>query len=109
MRSPTAGARGSPRAAVPCRQVRFPSGAARAWAGSTCRARYTIIAPAMAERQRSLWAWGWADRFPDEASRTGMMPMVGALVPGVAPALRPLPADEPDVPAPSLAVPGTLA
>ena len=24
------------------------------------------------ERQRSLWAWGWADKFPDEGARKGL-------------------------------------
>jgi alkyldihydroxyacetonephosphate synthase len=62
----------------------------------------------MAERQRSLWAWGWQDKFPDETARTGMIAMAGAFVPGVAPALRPLPSDEPDVP-PGVAIPDALA
>jgi alkyldihydroxyacetonephosphate synthase len=63
----------------------------------------------MTERQRSVWAWGWADRFPDHTTRRGMVQMVGALVPGVAPALRPLPPEEPVVPDPAIAVPDGLA
>lgn len=51
------------------------------------------------ERERSLWAWGWADKFPDDATRKGLAQMVRALVPGVEPVLRPLPG-APDVPAP---------
>ncbi len=63
----------------------------------------------MAERERSLWAWGWRDKFPDETARTGMVAMVGALVPGVAPALRGLPPDEPVVRDSPVRCPDTLA
>ena len=62
------------------------------------------------ERQRSLWAWGWQDKFPDESARKGMVGMIGALVPGVAAAVRALPSDEPSVPPPVVANPfGELA
>ena len=60
-------------------------------------------------RQRSLWAWGWRDKFPDEAARKGLVQMVGALVPSAAPALRTLPSDEPAVGAPVVAIPDALA
>ncbi len=63
----------------------------------------------MSDRQRSLWAWGWADKFPDEGTRKGMTAMVGALVPGVAPALRPLPPDEPVVPDSPVRAPDSIA
>jgi alkyldihydroxyacetonephosphate synthase len=63
----------------------------------------------MAERQRSLWAWGWRDKFPDEAARKGLAQMVGALLPSATPALRALPSDEPRVGEPSVPVPDALA
>jgi alkyldihydroxyacetonephosphate synthase len=65
----------------------------------------------MAERQRSLWAWGWRDKFPDDAARKGMVQMVGALLPSVgsAAALRGLPSDEPVVGAARVAVPDAIA
>jgi alkyldihydroxyacetonephosphate synthase len=78
-----------------------------AW--STCGARYTIITAVMAERQRSLWAWGWSDKFPDDNARKGMAQMVGAFVPTAAPALRALPSSEPAVGEPSVAIPDALA
>ncbi len=59
-------------------------------------------------RQRSLWAWGWSDKFPDEAARRGMIAMAGALIPGVAPALRSLPPEEPELPE-AVAPPDALA
>jgi alkyldihydroxyacetonephosphate synthase len=63
----------------------------------------------MAERQRSLWAWGWQDKFPDEGARKGMAQMVGAFVPRVAPVLRPLPSSEPRVGEPRAGIPDSLA
>jgi hypothetical protein len=51
----------------------------------------------MAERQRSLWAWGWRDKFPDDGARKGIAQMVGALLPTASPVLRALPSDEPAV------------
>jgi alkyldihydroxyacetonephosphate synthase len=55
-----------------------------------------------------LWAWGWRDRFPDDAARTGLAQVVRALVPEAQPALRALPPDEPAV-ATGVAVPAELA
>ncbi|HEU4612702.1 MAG TPA: FAD-dependent oxidoreductase, partial [Kofleriaceae bacterium] len=63
----------------------------------------------MSERQRSLWAWGWRDKFPDDGARKGLAQMVGALLPGAKPALRALPPDEPSVPASATAIPDALA
>jgi alkyldihydroxyacetonephosphate synthase len=63
----------------------------------------------MAERQRSLWAWGWRDKFPDDGARKGLTQMVGAMLPAAQPALRALPSDEPTVGAPAVAVPDALA
>jgi alkyldihydroxyacetonephosphate synthase len=71
---------------------------------STCAARYTIIA-AVTERARSVWAWGWRDRLPDPAA---LVPLVGAIVPGAKPALRPLPSETPELAA-GVAVPAALA
>jgi alkyldihydroxyacetonephosphate synthase len=39
-------------------------------------------------RERSLWAWGWADRFPDDEARRGIAAHAGALLGIEAPALR---------------------
>jgi alkyldihydroxyacetonephosphate synthase len=63
----------------------------------------------MAERQRSLWAWGWRDKFPDEGARKGLAQMIGAFLPSAAPALRALPSDEPTVAAPAVTIPDPLA
>jgi alkyldihydroxyacetonephosphate synthase len=64
-------------------------------------------------RERSIWAWGWRDKFPDAAARAGMIQLVRAMLPAAEPALRPLPAAHdtgvPDVPAPAVAVPAALA
>ncbi len=65
-------------------------------------------APMESTRERSIWAWGWRDKFPDEAARRGLAQMVQIMVPGVKPAPRALPA-EPDVPSSTLAVPDALA
>ena len=59
-------------------------------------------------RERSLWAWGWRDKFPDDAARTGLATLAKVLVPSATPAMRPLP-DEPSVPAPTVAIPDALA
>jgi alkyldihydroxyacetonephosphate synthase len=72
---------------------------------STCAGRYTIIAAVTEERARSVWAWGWRDRFPDPAA---LVPLVGALVPGAKPAVRSLPSETPDL-SPGAAVPEALA
>ena len=63
----------------------------------------------MSERQRSLWAWGWRDKFPDETARKGLTQMVGALLPSAKPELRPLPSDAPTVGDPTVAIPDALA
>jgi alkyldihydroxyacetonephosphate synthase len=63
-------------------------------------------------RERSIWAWGWRDKFPDAAARAGMVQLVRAMLPGSEPALRPLPPAHdhgvPDVPAPAVAIPVPL-
>ena len=60
-------------------------------------------------RERSLWAWGWREKFPDDAARTGLTQLARVLVPQAVTALRPLPPDEPDVPAATVGVPDALA
>jgi alkyldihydroxyacetonephosphate synthase len=63
-------------------------------------------------RERSIWAWGWRDKFPDAAARAGLVQLTRALLPGAEPAPRPLPAShdgEPEVPPPGVAVPDALA
>ncbi|HEY1690907.1 MAG TPA: FAD-binding oxidoreductase [Polyangiaceae bacterium] len=39
-------------------------------------------------RERSLWAWGWADRFPDDDARRGLAAQVAGLLGVEPPALR---------------------
>lgn len=60
-------------------------------------------------RERSIWAWGWRDKFPDEAARKGIAQLVQMMVPGVKPEVRALPSDEPAVAEPRVAMPGELA
>ncbi len=63
-------------------------------------------------RERSIWAWGWRDRFPDAAARAGLAQLTRAMLPGAEPALRPLPPGHdgaPDVPPPAVAIPEALA
>lgn len=61
-------------------------------------------------RERSLWAWGWRDKFPDEAARTGLVQLTQAMLPGSRAALRPLPDEAaPALAAPRVAVPEALA
>ncbi len=60
-------------------------------------------------RERSVWAWGWRSKFPDEAARTGLAQLGRALVPAAQPALRPLPSDELTVAPPAVVVPPALA
>lgn len=55
-----------------------------------------------------MWAWGWREKFPDEAARTGLTQLARVLVPQAATALRPLPPDEPEVPAPRVPIPDAL-
>jgi alkyldihydroxyacetonephosphate synthase len=65
-----------------------------------------MIASAM--RARSLWAWGWADKFPDEAARRGLVQVARAMALGE-PAVRTLPPETPSVPAPRIAIPDALS
>jgi alkyldihydroxyacetonephosphate synthase len=64
-------------------------------------------------RERSIWAWGWRDKFPDAAARSGLVQLTRAMLPGAEPALRPLPpAHDHGVPAlaaPGVAIPTSLA
>jgi len=64
-------------------------------------------------RERSFWAWGWRDKFPDAAARSGLVQLVRAMVPGAAPAPRPLPPEHdgevPAVTPPAVAIPRALA
>jgi alkyldihydroxyacetonephosphate synthase len=60
-------------------------------------------------RERSIWAWGWRDKFPDDAARKGIAQLVQLMVPGVQPALRTLPSGEPAVPAAAIGIPDALA
>jgi len=60
-------------------------------------------------RERSVWAWGWRAKFPDDQARAGLVQLARALVPTAMPALRAPPADEPSVPAPAVAIPAALA
>ncbi len=59
-------------------------------------------------RERSLWAWGWADKFPDEAARKGLVALANALVPTAEPALRELPQGV-AIAEPRVAIPDALA
>jgi len=60
-------------------------------------------------RERSIWAWGWRDRWPDDAARDGLAAMVRALLPAAHPVARPLPPDEPAVADPAVRIPPPLA
>lgn len=60
-------------------------------------------------RERSLWAWGWREKFPDDAARVGLTQLARVLVPQAEAALRPLPPDEPDVPDAGVSIPEALA
>ncbi|MDB4955214.1 MAG: putative alkyl dihydroxyacetonephosphate synthase agp [Myxococcales bacterium] len=60
------------------------------------------------DRQRSLWAWGWRDKFPDDAARAGLVQLARALVPTAQPASRSLPPDEPEVAPARVSVPDPL-
>ena len=63
-------------------------------------------------RERSIWAWGWRDKFPDAAARAGLVQLTRAILPGAAPALRALPPAHddglPDLAAPGVGVPDAL-
>lgn len=60
-------------------------------------------------RERSIWAWGWRDKLPDDSARSGLAQLARAMLPTSQPALRPYPTDEPAVPAPAVVVPDALA
>ncbi len=60
-------------------------------------------------RERSLWAWGWREKFPDATARAGLATLGRVLVPVAQPAPRDLPPDEPAVPAPRAQIPESLA
>jgi len=61
-------------------------------------------------RARSLWAWGWADRFPDDDARRGIAQHVAAVLGIAEPALRPAPTFEGiRMPEPRVTVPAELA
>ena len=59
-------------------------------------------------RDRSVWAWGWRDKLPDDATRRGLAQVAKALLPTVRPILRELPSEDPVVAAP-IAMPDDLA
>ncbi|HEX4450499.1 MAG TPA: FAD-binding oxidoreductase [Kofleriaceae bacterium] len=59
--------------------------------------------------KKSTWAWGWQDKFPDEASRAGLAQLARVLLPSASPVLRALPSEVVVVPAPRAAIPDALA
>jgi alkyldihydroxyacetonephosphate synthase len=64
----------------------------------------------MPERARSIWGWGWADRFPDEDARRDLVEKAGALLAFPNLALLPLPAlDRIVLPPPRIEAPPDLA
>ncbi|MEZ4360195.1 MAG: FAD-binding oxidoreductase [Kofleriaceae bacterium] len=65
-----------------------------------------MTAPA---RRRSVWAWGFEDRFPDDAARRGLAQLARALLPHSEPELARLPDADPKLPAPAIACPPALA
>jgi alkyldihydroxyacetonephosphate synthase len=64
-------------------------------------------------RERSIWAWGWHDKFPDAAARAGLVQLTRAMLPGAEPASRPLPPAHdrgvPELAAPGIGIPAPLA
>lgn len=60
-------------------------------------------------RERSIWAWGWREKFADDAARAGLAQLARVLVPSSEPALRVLPPQVPNVPASTVDVPAALA
>ncbi|TKD05032.1 FAD-binding oxidoreductase [Polyangium fumosum] len=63
----------------------------------------------MSERERSHWAWGYTDAFPDEPGREALAAQVGALL-GRAFSLRPLPTlESARLPEPRVLPPTSLA
>ncbi|MGM0578496.1 MAG: FAD-binding oxidoreductase [Myxococcota bacterium] len=64
----------------------------------------------MSERERSFWAWGWADGFPDRAARRNLANMVSGVLGFEKPDLREPPSlDDVRIPGPRLEVPPTLS
>ena len=64
----------------------------------------------MTSRARSLWAWGWEDKLPDEASRRALGAQLAGLLGVAAPEPSPQPSLEScRVPPARVAVPGELA
>ncbi len=59
-------------------------------------------------RERSTWAWGWSDKFPDVGARRGLAQVARMLVPTASPELRSLPPDEVTVPTSAIAIPSSL-
>ncbi len=61
-------------------------------------------------RERSLWGWGWADRFPDDDARRGIAAQAAAILGIEPPALRTPPTlDTIRMPAPAVEPPASLA
>lgn len=61
-------------------------------------------------RRRSLWGWGFADRFPDAAARAGLAQLVRLLLPHSQPEVRALPSEEDlELPSSSVAAPSAIA
>jgi len=60
-------------------------------------------------RERSIWAWGYHDRFPDDAARTGLAQLTQILLPTASPKARALPSGDPAVPTSTVAIPDALA
>lgn len=58
---------------------------------------------------RSIWAWGWREKFPDAAARGGLVQLARALVPTSTPEVRALPDETPRIAAPAVAIPDELA
>jgi alkyldihydroxyacetonephosphate synthase len=64
----------------------------------------------MTPRQRNFWAWGWADRFPDDDARRALAARAGAALGGGDLALGALPRlDDARVPEPRVSVPTELS
>src|SRR5690349_16028145 len=59
-------------------------------------------------RARHPWAWGWADKFPDAATRAGLAQLAGGLL-GGAPEPPPPPADTREPPPSRVRAPDALA
>ena len=60
-------------------------------------------------RDRSLWAWGWRDRFPDDAARATLAAQAALLLPRAQLSVRALPSEAPDVPASAVTIPDAIA